>query len=174
MPPLWPTLIRPVASRRCGRLASLDPDPIHLSKGSRPMAQRSKTTPQPNMTPAAIISRLRLDPVTFVSELARPHGDIVEMPLGSQSLFLLSSPAYIKEIFTNSNVFKKRPDAAAEESYLGQISGITPRPGRASRPAYAPAMVEASERAHARCHNARASPGGGEFDMYRDMVRSPL
>ena len=83
------------------------------------------------MTPEAIISRLRLDPVTFVSELARSHGDIVELPLGKQSLFLLSSPAYIRETFTRLDIFKKRPDDAAEKSYLGQISGFTPMFGPA-------------------------------------------
>jgi hypothetical protein len=44
--------------------------------------------------PEAIISRLRLDSVTFISELFRSHGDIVELPLGKQSLCLLNNPAY--------------------------------------------------------------------------------
>lgn len=131
-------------------------------------------TPRPNMTPDAIISRLRLDPVTFVSELARSHGDIVELPLGKQSLFLLSSPAYIRDTFTREDIFKKRPHDAAEKSYLGQISGFTPMFGPSLLSGYAGTMIEASERASLRWQNALAAHGSLTLDMYREMMRVTL
>ena len=81
------------------------------------------------MTPEAIISRLRLGPLTFTSELSRSHGDIVELPLGPQSLCLLSSPVYIRQTFTREDIFKKRPDDAAEKSYLVR-SRASPRCSR--------------------------------------------
>ena len=138
------------------------------------MAQPASATPRPNMTPEAIISRLRLDSVTFVSELARSHGDIVELPLGKQSLFLLNSPAYIREIFTRSDIFKKRPDEAAENSYLGQIGGFSPMFGPSLLSGYSTAMIEASERANTRWQNALAANGSLNVDIYREMMRVTL
>ena len=123
------------------------------------------------MTPDAIISRLRLDSVTFTSELSRSHGDIVELPLGKQSLFLLSNPAYIREIFTRSDIFKKRPDEAAENSYLGQIGGFTPMFGPQLMNGYSDAMIEASERANVRWQNAVEANGSLNVDIYREMMR---
>jgi cytochrome P450 len=132
------------------------------------------SAPRPNMTPDAIISRLRLDSVTFASELAHSHGDIVELPLGKQSLFLLNSPAYIHEIFTRSDIFKKRPDEAAENSYLGQIGGFSPMFGPSLLSGYSKSMIEASERTNARWQNAFAANGSLNVDIYREMMRVTL
>lgn len=126
------------------------------------------------MTADAIISRLRLDAITFASELAQSHGDIVELPLGQQSLFLLSSPAYITQVFSRDDIFKKRPDEAAEQAYLGQISGFTPMFDRSMISGYAPTVMAASERANLRWQNLRAADDTANVDIYREMMRVTL
>ena len=130
--------------------------------------------PRPDMTPDAIISRLRLDPITFASELAQSHGDIVELPVGQQSLFLLSGPAYIAQVFSRDDIFKKRPDESAEQSYLGQISGFTPMFGPSLMSGYAPIIMAASERANVRWQSMLAADGPPEVDIYREMMRLTL
>ena len=130
--------------------------------------------PRPDMTPDAIISRLRLDSITFASELAQSHGDIVELPLGKQSLFLLSRPAYITQVFSLDDIFKKRPDEAAEQSYLGQISGFTPMFGPAMMSGYAPAMAAAAERTNVRWQTLLAADDAPDVDIYVEMMRLTL
>ncbi len=126
------------------------------------------------MTADAIISRLRLDAITFSSELAQSHGDIVELPIGPQSLFLLSSPAYVTQVFSRDDIFKKRPDEAAERSYLGQISGFTPMFAESVIRGYAPTVMAASERANLRWQNRLAADGATDVDIYREMMRLTL
>jgi cytochrome P450 len=126
------------------------------------------------MTADAIISRLRLDAITFASELAQSHGDIVELPIGPQSLFLLSSPAYITQVFSRDDIFKKRPDDTAERSYLGQISGFTPMFAESVVNGYAPTVMAASERANLRWQNLLAAEDATDVDIYREMMRLTL
>jgi hypothetical protein len=135
---------------------------------------RQPAIPRPSMTPAAIISRLRLDPVSFVSELIRSHGDITELPLGTQSLFLLHNPAYIRQILMGSEIFKKRPDEAAEQTYLGQMAGFSPMFADTQMSGYARTMIEASQRAHDRWHDALPADGVLDADIYREMMRISL
>lgn len=138
------------------------------------MPQRSSAIPRPSMTPAAIISRLRLDPVSFVSELIRSHGEITELPLGPQSLFLLHKPAYIRQILMDGDTFKKRPDKGAEDTYLGQMAGFSPMFADSQMPGYARLMIDASERAGDRWRDALPADGTLDIDIYREMMRISL
>jgi cytochrome P450 len=130
--------------------------------------------PRPDMTPDAIISRLRLDPIVFASELAQSHGDIVELPVGPQSLFLLSGPSYITQVFSRDDIFKKRPDDSAERSYLGQIAGFTPMFEQQLMSGYAPIVMAASARTHLRWQSMLAAEGQPDVDIYREMMRLTL
>ncbi len=127
------------------------------------------------MTPEQVISVLRLDPVAFVSDIVRSHGDIAKLPLGSQSLFILSNPEYIRQIFVvRPDIFKKRHDEAAEDAYLSQMAGFSPMFDTSLMPGYARVMSETAQRAEARWREALPVNGTLEVDIYREMMRMGL
>src|SRR5262245_66202901 len=50
----------------------------------------------------------RRDPIGFLTTLAQTYGDIVHFKLGSQDVFLLNHPDYIRDVLvTNSRQFHK-------------------------------------------------------------------
>jgi cytochrome P450 len=61
------------------------------------------------------------DPLTFLSELARQHGDVVRFPIGRETLHLLNHPDLIRDVLvTNQRNFKKGRGLERAKLLLGE------------------------------------------------------
>jgi cytochrome P450 len=134
------------------------------------------TIPSPEgATFESTVHGLRNDPVSFVTNLVHEYGDIVRLPFGDQSLYLLNHPDFVADLFLNQPpIFGKRKDAEAEQAYLNQIAGFTPLFAHSAIPGYAPMMVSAAERAAQRWADRFRSEGPFEADIYREIGRLTL
>src|SRR5262245_38242667 len=62
----------------------------------------------------------RRDPIGFLTTLAQTYGDIVHFKLGSQDVFLLNHPDYIRDVLvTNSRQFHKSRGLEIARRFLG-------------------------------------------------------
>jgi cytochrome P450 len=66
------------------------------------------------------VFEFRRDPIGFLTTLAQTYGDIVHFKLGSQDVFLLNHPDYIKDVLvTNSRLFHKSRGLEFARRFLG-------------------------------------------------------
>lgn len=119
--------------------------------GSLPPGPRS-------FIPGVNLLAFRRDPLGFLGEVARRYGDIAYFQLGSQHVYLLSHPEYIKDVLvTHDRKFKKgrileRAKRVLGEGLLTSEGEFHLRQRRLMQPSfqhrriahYADAMVEAS------------------------------
>jgi cytochrome P450 len=76
--------------------------------------------PKPKF-PGSILLAFRRDPTGFLLEAARKYGDIVHFKMGSQHVFLLNHPDYIKDVLiTHNRNFAKSPRLALAKNLLGE------------------------------------------------------
>jgi len=60
-------------------------------------------TPAPVNIPPTQIPRIQRDPLAFLLENARQHGDFIHFPLGLWNVYLLNDPALIKHVLQDNN-----------------------------------------------------------------------
>src|SRR6188768_2538885 len=78
--------------------------------GQRSSMKSPELPPLMTMPPGSALYGLRRDPLGFLTNLARTHGDIVRFRLGDHEpdLFLLNHPDYIREVLvTHDRSFTK-------------------------------------------------------------------
>src|SRR5580765_4818639 len=124
----------------------------------------------------------RRDPPSFLSSLAREHGDIVHFKMGPQDLYLLNHPDFIRDVLvTNNRNFVKSRGLEMAKKFLGE-SLLTSegefwrRQRRLAQPAfhrqrinsYAEVMVDYANRSISTWRE------GEELDISRDMTRLTL
>lgn len=134
------------------------------------------TIPSPEgATYESTVHGLRNDPVTFFANLVHQYGDIVRLPFGKQSLYLVNQPSFVADLFRNKPpIFGKRKDAEAEQAYLNQIAGFVPLFAHDAIPGYAPMIVAAAVRAERRWAERFRAEGPFETDIYREIGRLTL
>jgi len=128
------------------------------------------------------LPQFRKNPPVFLQGLARDHGDLVHYRLGSQDIYLVSNPDWIRDILvTNQTNFTKSRFLERAKALLGEglltIEGeFHRRQRRLVQPAfhrdrligYASAMVECTARTRQEWSN------GAQLDMSREMMRLTL
>jgi cytochrome P450 len=63
---------------------------------------------------------MRRDPLAFLTECARRHGDVVSMRLGTRSVFLLTHPDHVKHVLQdNAPAYAKGPPAMRVRGLFG-------------------------------------------------------
>lgn len=124
----------------------------------------------------------RRDPIKFLMNAAREHGDIVYLKFGPQDIYMFNNPEYVKDVLvTNNRNFVKSRGLEMAKKFLGE--GLLTSEGefhrrqrRLAQPAfhhrrinaYATVMAEYTERAQARWKN------GETVDMSQEMMRLTL
>jgi cytochrome P450 len=128
------------------------------------------------------LPQFRNNPPVFLQTLAREHGDIVNYRLGSQDVYLVSNPEWIKDILvTNQTNFTKsrfleRAKVLLGEGLLTSEGEFHRRQRRLVQPAfhrdrllgYASSMVETT------AHTRDLWTNGAQLDMAREMMRLTL
>jgi cytochrome P450 len=146
------------------------------------MARRSRP-PGPKGKP--IIGNLlefRRDPLGFLTRVARQYGDVVYIRFGTERVFLINNPDYIRDIFvTHHRNFTKSRGLEVAKRFLGE--GLLTSEGEFHRrqrrliqpafhhkriAAYAEIMVSQTERAIQRWQH------GQRLDISREMMRLSL
>src|SRR5437773_2221723 len=124
----------------------------------------------------------RRDPPSFLSSLAREHGDIVHFKMGPQDLYLLNHPDFIRDVLVthNRNFVKSRGLEMAKkflgESLLTSAGEFHRRQRRLAQPAfhrqrinaYAEAMTNHATRTRERWRD------GETLDIWQEMMRLTL
>jgi cytochrome P450 len=84
----------------------------------------STATAAPSTLGKPILGHLlefRRDPLSFLTGIAREHGDIVHFKLGAQDLYLFNHPDYIRDVLvTNSRLFHKSRGLQMAKKLLGE------------------------------------------------------
>jgi len=63
----------------------------------------------------------RRNPIAFLQQAAREHGDIVHLQLGPQAIYLFNNPEYIKDVLvTNNRNFVKSRGLEMAKKFLGE------------------------------------------------------
>jgi len=129
-----------------------------------------------------MLPQFRRNPPLFLQGLARDHGDLVNYRLGSQDIYLVSNPEWIKDIlvthqtnFTKSR-FLQRAKVVFGDGLLTSEGEFHRRQRRLVQPAfhrdrligYASAMVECTARAREQWTD------GAQLDLSREMMRLTL
>ncbi|MEH1815245.1 MAG: cytochrome P450 [Nostoc sp.] len=115
------------------------------------------------------------DPVSFVANLVQTYGDIVRLPFGTQDIYLLNHPDFIRDVFVNkSSYFAKRKDTTSEGTYLHQISGILPLFEGQLGTTYAPIMVDAALHTDGRWDAIYQEHDLLRVDIYKEVMRITL
>jgi cytochrome P450 len=128
------------------------------------------------------LTEFRRDPLNFLLDSARRHGDIVYFKFGPQDIYLLNNPEHIKDVFvTNNKNFVKSRGLEMAKKFLGE--GLLTSEGefhrrqrRLAQPAfhrqrinaYAAVMSEYAARARERWRD------GETVDISREMMRLTL
>ncbi|MBD2344327.1 cytochrome P450 [Anabaena subtropica] len=122
------------------------------------------------------LQALRRSPLDFVSNLVQTHDDdIVRLPFGTQDIYLLNHPDFIRDVFvTKSSYFAKRKDISAEGSYLQQMSGVLPLFEGQLSTTYAPIMTEAAVNAHMRWDTMHQQRDFLKVDIYKEVMQITL
>lgn len=124
----------------------------------------------------------RRDPLTFMLDSARDHGDIVFFKFGPQDLYLLNHPDYIRDVLvTNNRNFVKSRGLQMAKRFLGESlltseGDFHRRQRRLAQPAfhrqringYAEVMTEYAGRTRGRWHD------GETLDLWQEMMRLTL
>jgi cytochrome P450 len=124
----------------------------------------------------------RRDPIGFLTTLAQTYGDIVHFKLGSQDVFLLNHPDYIRDVLvTNSRQFHKSRGLEIARRFLGnglltsedefhrrQRRLVQPAFHRDRIAAYGGVMADYSARLAQRWQD------GATVDMAQEMMRLTL
>lgn len=137
------------------------------------MLTKNTTVPTIDATFEDVLQELRgNDPVNFILHLAQTYGDIVRIPFRTRDIYLLNHPDFIRDVFVDhSGSFAKRKDAATEEAYLNQISGMIPLFQKDLIATYAPAMIEASQNANDRWQTIYQQTDPPTVDIYKEMMQ---
>lgn len=129
-----------------------------------------------------VLPQFRRNPPEFLQSLARDHGDLVHYRLGSQDVYLVSKPDWIRDIlvthqtnFTKSR-FLERAKILLGEGLLTSEGEFHHRQRRLVQPAfhrdrligYASSMVEGTARAR------ELWTDGAQLDMSREMMHLTL
>lgn len=129
-----------------------------------------------------VLPQFRRNPPEFLQSIAQSHGDLVHFRLGSQDVYLVSNPNWIKDILvTNQTNFTKsrfleRAKILLGEGLLTSEGDFHRRQRRLVQPAfhrdrligYASAMVECT------AHTRELWTDGAELDISREMTRLTL
>jgi cytochrome P450 len=68
-----------------------------------------------------VLPQFRRDPLSFLIDLARTHGDIVYFKLGPQDIYFINSPDLIRDVLvTNNRNFKKSRGLELAKKFLGE------------------------------------------------------
>jgi cytochrome P450 len=139
--------------------------------------------PGPKRKPViGYLREFRNNPPTFLSDLARKHGDVVHFKLGPQDMYLLNNPDYIRDVLVthNRNFVKSRGLEMAKrflgESLLTSEGEFHRRQRRLAQPAfhrqrinaYAESMIDHALRTRERWQN------GETRDVWQEMMRLTL
>ncbi|MGA9772676.1 MAG: cytochrome P450 [Blastocatellia bacterium] len=128
------------------------------------------------------LMEFRREPIRFLMNSAREHGDIVHLKFGPQDLYMFNNPDYIKDVLVTSNRnFVKSRGLEMAKKFLGE--GLLTSEGefhrrqrRLAQPAfhhrrinaYATVMAEYTERAQSRWQS------GETLDISQEMMRLTL
>jgi cytochrome P450 len=143
------------------------------------------TVPAPGPAGKPLVGNVlefRRDPVGFLTGLAQTYGDIVHFKFGSQDVFLLNHPDYIKDVLvTNSRQFHKSRGLEFARRFLGnglltsedefhrrQRRLVQPAFHRDRIAAYGAVMTEYSVRLRERWED------GGVVDVAQEMMTLTL
>ncbi|HVG18705.1 MAG TPA: cytochrome P450 [Blastocatellia bacterium] len=146
-----------------------------METGSRPPSPRRKPV-------VGHLMEFRRDPVGFLLESARVHGDIVYFKFGPKEIFLINHPDYIRDVLVthNRNFVKSRGLEMAKrflgEGLLTSEGEFHRRQRRLAQPAfhhkrvnaYAEAMADYAARTGERWR------AGETLDMSQEMMRLTL
>lgn len=139
--------------------------------------------PGPRTTPlSALPFGLRRDPLGFLTNLVRTHGDVAHVMAAGEHVVLLSDPSLIKDVLvSNQKNFRKGRGlerarrllgdgllTSEAETHLRQRRLIQPAFHKERIAAYASAMTEHAERMQTGWAN------GQTFDVAHDMARLTL
>ncbi|MGQ0646882.1 MAG: cytochrome P450 [Gemmatimonadaceae bacterium] len=127
--------------------------------------------------PGQLALRLMRDPLGFFTQVARNHGDVVQVRLGKEQVYLISHPDFVREVLvTNQRNFKKGRALERARILLGdglltsegdmhrrQRRMIQPEFHRQHIARYAEAMVAIADRRTGLWRD------GVSFDMHREM-----
>ncbi len=128
------------------------------------------------------LMEFRRDPIKFLMNSAREHGDIVHLKFGPQGIYMFNNPDYVKDVLvTNNRNFVKSRGLEMAKKFLGE--GLLTSEGefhrrqrRLAQPAfhhrrinaYATVMAQYTERAQTRWQN------GETLDISQEMMRLTL
>ena len=128
------------------------------------------------------ILTFRRDPLSFLQNAARDHGDIVHFKLGPQATYFFNHPDQIKDVLvTRNDSFMKGRALQRSKRILGE--GLLTSEGEFHRrqrrlaqpafqprrlPAYGAAMIDFASRTSARWRH------GASFDVSKEMMRLTL
>lgn len=139
--------------------------------------------PGPRTTPLSLLPfGLRNDPLGFLTNLARTHGDIAHVVAAGEQVVLLSNPALVKDVLvTNQKNFRKGRGlerarrllgdgllTSEADTHLRQRRLIQPAFHKERIASYASAMTEHAERVQ------RGWADGQTCDVAHDMMRLTL
>lgn len=133
-------------------------------------------------SPVGHLIRFRRDPLTFLSQIAREHGDVAHFSVGPQDLYLLNHPDYVRDVLVthNRNFAKGRALERAKrllgEGLLTSEGQLHQRQRRLVQPAfhrkrvagYGAIMVEYADRMRGRWRH------GATVDMSHEMMELTL
>ncbi len=137
--------------------------------------------PKPKI-PGRNLLALRRDPLGFFQNLTRQYGDIVYFKLGSQPVYLINHPDYIKEVLVTRNAsFMKgrglqRAKKLLGEGLLTSEGDFHRRQRRLSQPAFHRQRIAAYAEVMS-SHAARIGDSwqdGATFDIGQEMMRLTL
>jgi cytochrome P450 len=131
-----------------------------------------------------MLLRARRDMLGFLSGLAREHGDVARVLMGSVELFLLSDPELIRNVLVrdHANFVKSRALEMSKlvlgEGLLTSEDPLHKRQRRLMQPAfhrqaiqsYAQAMTSYAQRWHSRWEELGARGSAVEVDMHEEMM----
>src|SRR5215831_9101602 len=145
-------------------------------------ATRQILPPGPNTGFPQSLFGFRRDPLNFLANLARQYGEVVYFKIGTQGIYLINNPEYIKDILvTNSRNFAKSRGLEVAKRFLGE--GLLTSEGefhrrqrRLAQPAfhqqridsYGAAMVDYADGLSERWHDNQT------VDMAEEMMKLTL
>lgn len=128
--------------------------------------------------PLLTLLEFRRDPLTFLLELARAHGDIVFFRLGTSPVYLLSHPDYIKSALITHHAHLVKGKGFERTKYLigdGLLTSegeVHRRQRRLAQPSFHPQRIAAYGRVMARYAEeiSRRWRDGETRDVYQEVM----